>query len=158
MSGLFKGSEILQVAIEIEKNGETFYSTMAESLRDERVKELFRFLAGEERKHTEDFERMLEPVGRYQPSESYPGEYEAYVKALADTRIFTREMDPKELAEKVKTEAEAIDMALGAEKESILFYVEMKRFVPESEHGVVDGIIEQERKHLMKLSNLRAFL
>jgi len=159
MAELFKSSEILNVAIEIEKNGETFYSTMAERLKEEKVRELFRFLAGEERRHAQDFTRMLESVGRYQPrGESYPGEWESYVKALADSRIFTREMKPDEMAEKVKTAADALDMAIGAEKESILFYTEMKRFVPESEHNVIDGIIEQERGHFMKLSALKASL
>lgn len=159
MPGLFKASEMLGVAVEIERNGEAFYTAMAERLKNEKVKELFRFLADEERQHIRDFQKMMESVGEYRPvGESYPGEYEAYVKALADSRIFTKKMDPEELAEAVKTVRQALDMAMGAEKESILFYTEMKRFVPGSEHEVMDGIIEQERNHLMKLADLKASL
>lgn len=159
MPGIFSASEVLKVALEIERNGEVFYSAMAERLGDERVKELFKYLAGEERRHAQYFRKMEESVGEYRPrGESYPGEWEAYVKALAGSRIFSREMKPEELAERVKTEVEALEMAIGAEKESILFYTEMKQFVPESEHGVIEKIIDQEREHLVKLSSLKASL
>lgn len=159
MPGLFKGSEIVQIAIQIEKNGEAYYTTLVKSLKDEKVKDLFQFLADEEKKHISVFENMLESVGRYQPrGESYPGEYEDYMKALAGSHVFTEEAAGEEAAQKVKTEVEAIDMALGFEKDSILFYTEMKKFVPESGHKILDSVIEEEREHLRKLSDIKASL
>jgi len=158
MYDLFKGSEIVQFAVEIEKNGEAYYTTLVESLEDEKVKRLFRFLAAEEKKHISDFESILEPLEKYQPHEVHLEEYESYMKSLADSKVFTKDNTGKELARKVKDESEAINMALGFEKESILFFTKMKKFVPESEHKILDSVIEQEREHVKKLSDIKSSL
>lgn len=159
MSHLFRGSEIVNIAIQIEKNGETYYTTLARSLKNEKVKKLFQFLAAQEEKHVSAFGRILPQVEKYEPhGESYSGEYENYMKALADSHIFTEESAGEVVAQKVKTEVEAMDMALGFEKDSILFYSEMKKFVPKSEHKILDSLIEQERGHLRKISDIKASL
>jgi len=49
----------------------------------------------------------------------------------------------------------AIDFAIGREMDSILYYQEVRAFVPERQKEVVDRIIEEERKHFIMLSNAR---
>jgi rubrerythrin len=39
--------------------------------------------------------------------------------------------------------------------DSILYYHEIKRFVPASQHATLDQIIEEERKHFAKLSEVK---
>ena len=62
------------------------------------------------------------------------------------------------MAEKTTSDIEAINIGLEAEKNSILFYSVMRDLVPERDREVVDRIIEQEKKHLVHLSHLKAKL
>ena len=75
-------SEIIQFAIKIEENGWSFYNKVVEANKDEKIKELFTFLADEEVKHKETFEAMLPEIEKYEPREAYPPEYFSYLRAL----------------------------------------------------------------------------
>ena len=50
--------------------------------------------------------------------------------------------------------ASVLDYSMHREADSILYYHEIKNFVPESEHGIIDTIIQEERRHYVKLSEL----
>jgi rubrerythrin len=62
------------------------------------------------------------------------------------------------MAEKTTSDAEAINIGLEAEKNSILFYSVMRDLVPERDREVVDRIIEEEKRHVVHLSHLKAKL
>jgi len=156
MPRLFEAREIVAIAIEIEENGEEFYMRIANVMKNRQVKETFEFLAGEERKHRNSFREIQQRLGEFKPIyESYPDEYLNYVKALVEENIFTKERAGQLLANKLKTPTAALDTAIGLEKDSILFYNEMKNFVSESEHKPIDEIIQQEKEHLRKLSEIK---
>ena len=156
MSNIFSASEIVEMGINIEENGRDFYNEVLKMSKDEAARQVFRFLSAEEENHIKRFEAMLSKVKKYEPSEAYPGEYFAYIKSLSGEYVFTEKNKGTELAKKVKAEKEAIDIAIGFEKDSILFYDEMKKFVLEGEHGIVDKLIEEEKNHLRKLILLRS--
>ena len=59
MTQKFSGSELLQMAIQLEKEGKEFYTAVMESVKDPKAKEIFQFLANEEVKHEEIFREML---------------------------------------------------------------------------------------------------
>ena len=61
----------------------------------------------------------------------------------------------KALYEGAVTIKEALEIALGFEKESIIFFEEMKGMVPQSEQQMVTELINQEKEHLRKLYDLR---
>jgi rubrerythrin len=52
--------------------------------------------------------------------------------------------------------AEVIDIAIGLEKESVLFYVGLTDLVP-PEHGreQLEAIIREERRHIIQLTAMR---
>jgi len=152
--GIFKASEIYQLAIKIEENGEKFYRKMAEKLKNANMKKVFTYLGDEEVKHKKTFEDMVSKVEKYEPPESYPGEYFAYLRAYADNIILSQRKMDREMP-KIKDAITAIDFAIQRELDSILYYLEMKNLVPESERNLIDGIIEEERRHFMKLSELK---
>lgn len=155
MGGIFKGSEIVEIGIRIEKNGLKFYESLANSSPNKKVKECCKFLASEEKKHIEDFEKLLPSLERYVPPESYPGEYEAYVKALSEEHVFTNDKVVRNMIQKARGDKEAIQIAIGFEKDSLLFFGEMGKFVPGKDQKVIDELICQEREHLRKLSELK---
>ena len=155
MSILFSGSELLEVALGIEKNGTAFYQALADKTKNKDAKAIYDYLAGEEKKHLNAFQGMLDSVGKYQPPESYPGEYMLYLKSLVDSTVFTDLTTAQRKAEKTSSETEALDIGIQAEKDSILFYVEMQNLVSPPARRVVSGIIDEEKSHLKQLSELK---
>lgn len=155
MGNIFAGSEIVEIGIQIEKNGRDFYNTLTEKAKNTKAKEIFKYLAGEEEKHIKVFQKILEGVEKYEPVESYPGEYFFYMNALASEYVFTQKDKGKEIAKDIKADREAVDLGIGFEKDSIIFYEGMKKVVPEYDLKVVDELIAQEQNHLRQLSELK---
>jgi rubrerythrin len=152
---VFKGSDILEFAVRIEENGENFYRYAVQLAKDEETKKIFQSLAEAERHHQKTFGKIFAAMEKQNPPETYDGEYAAYLHNYVDNNIiFKKEVMEAEVA-KVKDILSAIDFAIRRELDSILYYHEIKRLVPESEHDVIDEVIEEERKHFKGLSNLR---
>ena len=158
MGNLFSASDIVEIAVQIEKNGKDFYDGVAKTTKSPKTKETFEFLRGEEEEHIKRFEGLLSQVKKYEPSEAYPGEYFAYLKALSEGYVFTKKNKGAELAKNIKDEKEALKKGIGFEKDSILFYHEMKKFVLGGEQRIVDELIEEEQGHLRKLTEIKKAL
>jgi len=149
---IFEASDIVEIAVRIEENGANFYKFAEQLAKQEEAKKLFAFLATEEIAHKKIFEGIFAKMEKYSPPESYEGEYSSYLRDYVDSNIiFTKEAMDKELA-KVKDTASALDFAIRRELDSILYYHEIKRFVPATQHATLDQIIEEERKHFSRLS------
>jgi rubrerythrin len=150
----FKASEIFQIAMKIEENGEAFYKHATGVTDNATVKDMFNFLADEEIKHKKTFEGMLSKIEDYHPPESYPGEYFTYLRAYAEGLVFAPDKLQTELA-KITDTGTAIEFAIQREIESILYYLEARGFVPESHKDEIDRIINEERKHYLKLVEIK---
>ena len=151
---IFDISEVFQLAIRVEENGEKFYRAVAEKTENAKIKETFTYLADTEVTHKKMFEDMLLTMEKYEPTESYPGEYFEYLRAYADGVIFKEGKLAQEISN-VQDVKSAIDFALRRELESIFYYQEMKRFVPKYQHHLLGKIIDEERKHFVDLSRLK---
>ena len=155
MGNIFSASEIVEIGIQIERNGKDFYEAVAKLAKDSKAIEVFSFLAREEDRHIQSFTNILSQIKKYEPSEAYPGEYFTYLKALSDGYVFTKENKGQEAAENIKTELEAVELGIGFEKDSILFYHGMKRVVLEPQQKIIDRLIEEEQGHLRTLAELK---
>jgi rubrerythrin len=158
MSILFSGSELLEIALGIERNGAAFYQALADKTKNKNAKAIYEHLASEERKHLNTFQGMLNTLGQYQPPESHAEEYMLYLKSLVDSSVFSNVTEAQQKAEKISGEIEALDTGIQAEKDSILFYTEMLNFVRQPDHKVVINIIDEEKAHLRQLSQLKQTL
>jgi rubrerythrin len=158
MAEIFLGSEICEMAVETEKKGAAFYEAAAAGAKSKAVKEFCLRMAEAEREHERTFKEMLAPLERYSPPESYPGEYLNYVHALLERDVMPAEEQGKRLAGQAKTEKEALDFAIDFEKSTIVFLHEMKNFVPEQQRKIVDRLLDEERSHVISLSEVRKSL
>ncbi len=156
MANIFSGSEVVEMGIRIEENGRDFYEGVARLSKNLSAKVTFDFLAKEEENHIRRFEDILSKVKKYEPSEAYPGEYFAYIKSLSGDYVFTKKKKGAEIAKDIKTDLGAVELGIGFEKDSILFYDEMKRFVLEGEQEIIDKLLEEEKVHLRKLIELKS--
>jgi rubrerythrin len=155
MSISFSGIELINIAIGIEKRGIVFYDIMAKSTENATAREVFRYLADMERQHIQIFQDMLGEADKYQFSETKAEEYTAYLQALVDSAIFTDDLVTSEIATKAESDVEALELAIGAEKDSILFYYEMRDIMPQRAQPTVNTIIAEEKSHLRQLSELK---
>ncbi|MCS7253598.1 MAG: ferritin family protein [Armatimonadota bacterium] len=150
---LLSGGEIVDMAIEMERIGAKFYAALAEHASDDEARAMFQWLASEERDHERNFEKLREHTSSYTLPESYPGEWQAYVRALIESRTILGDEDINRLAASTNF-VEALKIGVALEKDSIIFYEALKEYVPEGERGVVEDIISQERGHLRRLADV----
>jgi len=158
MSISFSGSELINIAIGIEGRGIVFYDVMAKSTQNQAAREVFNYLADMERDHIETFKIMLESADKFQVSADESGQYTAYLRALVDSAVFSDDLVTSEMAAQAESDAAALELAIQAEKDSILFYYEMKEVMPQRAQATVDNIIAEEKAHLRQLSELKVKL
>jgi rubrerythrin len=151
---IFDAGEIMGFAIKIEEKGKVFYDFAANIARDEKIKKIFRFLSEEEEKHKRNFEELKSKLDQNEPFENYPGEYQSYMNAYLENIIFPKE-DWEEQLKTIDNIKSAINFAIRIELDSILYYHEIKRLVPEYQLDAIDKIIDEERTHFLKLLDLK---
>ena len=149
----YQGSDIFQFAIRMEENGEKFYNYAASIAKDPKVYGIFTKLASEEIKHRKLFADMFSRIDTIMPKESYPGEYMTYLQSSIDGKVFSTTAT-KELAE-IKDVIAALDFAIGRELDSVLYYSEMKKYVTSSAQSLLEQVIEEERRHVVILSEIK---
>lgn len=147
----YNASEVFQFAIQIEENGERFYRALATSIQDIRIKELFNFLANEESAHSKIFENLVHDFKDYEPAELYPDEYFIYLRSMANNMVFSRDFN--DIVNEIDNDPKkALSYAIKQEKEAIQYYEEIMKMVPEDEQKHVEELLEEERSHLVKLT------
>ena len=151
----FSGSEVVRMAIRIEENGLRFYSDASKATKIPKLKELFKSLAQEERLHINVFSEIKDSIPDDAVAEGfdpYVAEATLYLKAIADTEVFTHPDEGKLLAEEIFDEEAALNLAIDMEKDSLLFYYEMQNMIRKKDAGVITQLLEQEKDHLKKLT------
>ncbi len=153
---VFTASELYDIAVGIERNGEAYYDSLAQMATDQGLKQTYSFLADMERHHVHVFQKLRAAAGTGPVvPEVDEAQYGAYLQALINSSVFTDDQVARDMAKRAAGPAEALQIALGAEKDSILFYTEMRELVPQKEREAVSQIIQEERKHVRDLSELK---
>lgn len=151
MSYDFNADDVFEMAEQMERNGGNFYRAAAEkAFLSEAEKQMLLELAAMEDQHEKMFKSMrAELTGDEKAATVFDptGEGVLYLRALADTRVFfEKEIDTTSMEEILKA-------AIGAEKDSIVFYLGMKESVPASMgKDRLDEIIKEEMGHVRLLS------
>lgn len=153
----FNAVEAFKIAVGIEENGRRFYAEAAKKTEGP-VRELLESLAKEEEIHKATFAKFLAELPPEQPSVFDPdNETDQYLKMMADINIFevgSKEVD-RALAGDVLNVKDALRLAMGFEKDSIVFYVQLKNSADKLSDKVgVDHLILEEAKHLRKLARI----
>ena len=152
----FNVDEILQMAERIESNGVKFYSLAAE--RVESSRDIFLQLARQEEEHLKIFTGMRRNLSASERElDTYdPGdENDLYLQAMADREVFNIDVDPGQLLSSSVALSDVIRLAIGREKDSIVFYVGMKKMAPQkTAGGKMDAIIREEFRHIAVLRAL----
>lgn len=154
MSILFSASEVVTMAVQIEKNGLEFYNAMAAKAQSEKSKKLFAFLASEEVRHKITFQNMLNNLKQLELTASEEEEYNNYLGALTRSRVFRSQTTADEIVKNLDDMA-AIDMAIEAEKDSILFYYEIMEQAIDEDRAEIELVIKEEKSHYAMLVRMK---
>ena len=147
-------SEIVKFAIQIEKNGRDFYDLASKNVKAEKVRQVFEYISNDEQLHIAVFEGLQSRLYRDSGlEESFTAEYSQYLKALIEINSFTQSKQGSELARTIRNDKHALELALSLEKDTILFYHEMKVVLDSGLNDDLDKLIVSEQDHCKKLSD-----
>jgi len=150
---IFQATDIIEMALELEKSGEIFYGAVAKKVASADVRALFEDLAEQEKHHYAAFEKMSGTVwDQSQASGEEWDQYLMYLQATIQSAFFQGSDKALVLAEQVSDEKEALQMAVDFEKETMLFFYDLRDKVSEADRPVVEGIIAEEKNHMRRLA------
>ncbi len=152
---IFNAAEALDIAMQVEQNGQAFYARAAENAEDPEIKGLLEELSEWEVQHYETFKALADQIGEApRLSEPMWEEYDQYLGTALDNALFQGPDKALAAADDLEDEREALKMALGFEKDALLFYYDLWHIMPEQQQKAVDQIITEEKTHATRLARL----
>jgi len=144
-------TEVLEMAVQTEKLGFQFYTSMAEKFKqDAELVKLFTTLASKERNHEKTFSDLKNMVAKSGPEPVEWQEVSNYMRAFVESEFFLGKGKALPSMDHLKTVKDAVRFAIGFEKETLLYFLGLRGIVKEKE--VVDEVINEEKSHIMWLS------
>lgn len=153
---LLTGDEIIEIAMRLEEKGEAFYTTAAERATRADVKALFEDLAVQEKYHRRAFQQMGRDLVALALSPEQWDEFQAYSNALLQQSFFAKSEGALSRTVEAMDEREALQGALSFEKETLLFFHELKGVVGGVGQQTVERIVQEEKRHIQRLSAMLA--
>ena len=151
----FNADEIFEMAEEIERQGARFYSEASKMAPTEEMKKFFLELTEMEAKHLKIFADMRKELSEEEKTTTtYDPDNEAalYLKTMADAKGWEGRISPTQKLTGKEPMKEVIEIALNAEKESVVFYYGLKSMVSkEAGRDKVEQIIMEELSHIRTL-------
>lgn len=151
----FNIDEIFEIAEQIERNGAKYYRLAAESFSESQHRDFLIEMAAMEDSHEDYFawlRKKFREIDSGQLDIDPSGEGALYLRAIAEGQIFNLNEDP---AAKVqgKTFDQILQQAIQAEKDTVLFYLGLKKaMLNETKRDKIEAIIDEEMSHVRILS------
>jgi rubrerythrin len=149
----FNADEVFEMAEQMERNGAEFYRKAAEAA-DESTRGLLLGLAEMEDDHEKTFAAMRSelPHAETESCTADPDNQAVrYLQAMVAGKVFAEH--PSDVLSGEESLAAIFEIAIGLEKDAVVFYQSMKSAVPK-EFGQerIDEIIDQEIGHILTLT------
>ena len=158
MAIVFNADEVFGMAIRIENNGAAFYRRAAGLQSDIKNQKFLEGLANMEDRHQKIFTDMRTSLTEKDKGPKVFDPYDEvsqYLAAMADTMGGEGSPSVADTLTGNESLEEILNIAVGLEKDSILFYLGIKDLIPaQSGQDRIDEIIKEERRHVVQLSNL----
>jgi len=158
----FNAFEIFEMAEQIERNGVKFYRRAAEIFADQDISQTLLDLAEMEAEHEETFSDMRKQISHTQReliAFDPENEMALYLQAMAGGHVFDLKKDISQQLTGKESIEDVLNMAIQAEKDSIVFYTGLMKFVPApAGREKVEDIISEEQAHIVVLSRKLAAL
>lgn len=154
----FEEKEAVKIAARIEVNGLTFYTILADRVKDRDVKAILNDLARDEKKHLRVIEAKFFPRAGF--GEQITDEevaMDASIERSGEADIFTRHVDIEEVINTLGTPEKALELALEAERYSVEFFTDLsKRAETADSRAIYEDLADEETRHVAKVEGLLA--
>jgi rubrerythrin len=148
---MFDVNEIINLAVQIEKNAEIVYRDAAKEAANPSLVSLLHWLADEEVKHAEWFSELREKVKKIIDDPQLEDMGKAILRdALGDQTFSLKDVD----FSKIEAVENLLEQAIEFESDTILFYEMIRSFVEDEDQETRDHlnmIIEEEKGHIRLL-------
>ncbi|PIE74048.1 MAG: hypothetical protein CSA20_00125 [Deltaproteobacteria bacterium] len=149
---MFRITDIITLAVQIEKNGEQAYRKAASQVKDKNIKEMLLWMAAEEQRHRKWFEQLGE-TDKTVPDDP---ELEAMGQRMLEEMV---SKEPFSLEQKTLSEAqnvaELLEQSRGFEQDTALFYEFLSGLLDDPlAISQIEAIIAEEQHHAAQLDQL----
>lgn len=149
---MFTFGDIKNIAVQIEKNGESSYLKASKVATDPKVAEMLLWMAEQEKKHANWFENLESTKVLTQEQQ----EMEAVGRTLLQEMVKGNDflLDEKNL-EQSKSVRDVLDISISFEEDTILFYKFLLDFLDDEEdRNQLENIIKEEQNHITQLEEM----
>ncbi|HHX37250.1 MAG TPA: ferritin family protein [Clostridiaceae bacterium] len=140
----FGVSDLLAAMVRLEQTGYRFYTELVARAEDEEEKKFFAHLAEEELRHEKIYSELAEQYKSVEPENKLDEPYGEYLDVLINQSFAFTEED-------LKDRASAWKIAVGLEKDTLLFIGEVELLIDTNDREIFETIKEEERGHLKAL-------
>jgi rubrerythrin len=151
---LFSIAEIVDIAVQIEKNGEATYRNAVQKISDPSLVRLLEWMADEEANHIQwllDLKQKVDSDTENSFAQNMPRHL--LNDTIGNQRFSLAEIDFSQ----IDNISDLIDIFIEFERDSILFYEMLKPFVLAADaRSLLDQIIAEETLHIEKLEEVMA--
>jgi hypothetical protein len=109
----------------------------------------------EEIRHENLFKNLAKSAETFDAEESYEGEFNAYMKEFCASHSLADRDTLRASLDNLKTFEEVLDKAISFEKDSVVFFLELKYMAVFDREQVIEKVIKEELDHLRKLLKFR---
>ena len=153
----FSTREVIEQAVQTERLGCEFYTAMAKRFKEnDKLKNLFEMLAVNEQQHEKRFSELKNKIKIKNEEVEGWEDVSQYLRAIVESEFFLGKNKSLPSLEHVKTIVDALNFALGFEKETLLYYHSLKDIIDEKD--VMNDIIKEEKQHIIWLHELKRSL
>lgn len=144
---------VLDLAVWLEKSGQAFYERALGAATDHDLKEVFTLLAAEEKKHCAIYTDLYQLYsGKTTEGDRLLGEYGKFIQLLI--KEITHALDSKGIL----SQRELIERALQFEKDTLLFFSEVKPLFRGKAGSIIEAVCREERRHIKQLLEHRELM
>ena len=144
MTNIENVKDAILTAVQMEKDGYTFYTKAAAQTESEMGRTIFESLAADEQRHLNIFQKMFED----KVEQSEWNDLVNSSKKYANIPVFPTDLKDAPGMDSDSTEIDALRMAMDSEKEAIDYYNDILESLENQElKNVINEIIEQEKNH-----------
>jgi len=155
----FTKNDIVELAVKMELNGYTFYhSALSRNDLDNDAVKLLTKLRDDEKAHEQIFLGLRNAIDTLDMKESSNWEEaEEYMQSIVRTHVFDSPERAINLAQNAENVAEILKHALQFEKDTLIFFYTMSKYVKgKKAQQALDSIINEEMKHVKQLLSITA--
>jgi rubrerythrin len=155
---VYSVNEVIEMAVQIEKNGYAFYHEASKRKDiDKQAIAFIEFLRDQELNHEKTFLALRDDqdidILALSPDWELVAEY---LKTIVDGRIFNSQDSAIKKATEAKTLIEVIDFAITFEKDTLLYFHAINDYVENPKtKGILRKIINEEVSHVLKLNDFK---